>query len=184
MQKEKEHNKKGMEAQLVVQTMSIQEKDKSNLSPRRTKLCLMCSFGRKIVIQGRKRHYIKDDIRLVEIDRDGSYSDLVTQISSIFCISSCFMIKCQPPGESLKYLIIVTSDKDLLNIFDKQECLSVSPRSTPHLHFVLPMQPSLPLDTKFKVMSGASIKINVIKNGEKLRTKGDEREQIHLKTTQ
>lgn len=57
----KELTKEKIEAQLVVQTTSIQENVKSNLSPRRTKLRLMYSFGRKIVIQG-------NDIPLMVID--------------------------------------------------------------------------------------------------------------------
>lgn len=133
------------------------------LQHKRTKLHVINSFGRKIIIQGRKQLYIDGDIRLIAIDLDGSYLDFVTRIPSIFCISSPFMIKCQLLGESLKYLITIASNEDLTNVLEEQEEFNTSHGSTACLHlFVMPMQQSQPPKTKYEAMSGALIKINVV----------------------
>lgn len=101
----------------------------------------MFNFGKKIVIQGKERHYIGGDIWLVAIDYDCSYSDIVTQISSVFCISNPFLIKCQLPRESLKYLITIASDDDLANFIEVNT--SCGPAACRHF-FVLPNTSSLP----------------------------------------
>lgn len=106
------------------------------------------------------------------MNHDCSYSDFFTQISSIFCIKSLFTIKCQLHGESLKYLIVITSDEDLTNIVEEKEELEGSMRPAAHLHlFVLPKVPSSPPETTSEVMLGASIKINVVKNDGKTSKK-------------
>lgn len=59
-----------MEANNVVSKASVQEENKSKLllKQRRTKLCLICSFGKKIVIQGRMQHYIGGGTQLVAVN--------------------------------------------------------------------------------------------------------------------
>lgn len=115
-----------------------------------------------ILIQ-RRKHYVGGNARLVVIDHDGSYLDFVTQTLRIFCIN-LFMINYILLDESLKYLITITSDEDLTNILEDQECLTTSIRSTPRFHFfVVPKSPSLISNSTLDKMLEASIKITTTK---------------------
>lgn len=124
-----------MEAKHVVQTMSIEEKDESKflLQHRRTKLRLMWSFGRKIVIQGRRQHYIRGNTWLVAVDHDCS-----SNVVSTFSTASPFMIKCHLLGESLKYLSSIARDEAHTNVLKERGAQHKSRVNTSHL-FVLPM---------------------------------------------
>lgn len=98
---------------------------------------------------------MRGDTRIIAINHDCSYLDLVDRVLSRLSINSPFMIKCQPPEGSLRYLITIANDEDLANVFEEQECLNASTRPTNRLHLiVLLMPPNAPSKTTSKVMSG------------------------------
>lgn len=59
-----------MEDHNVVLKASVQEENKSKLLLKHkiSKLCLICNFGEKTMIQGRMQHYIGGGTQLVAID--------------------------------------------------------------------------------------------------------------------
>ena len=153
-----ELDKEKMEDQLAVRTTSTQKEVKSKIS--KTRLRLMCSFGGKIVIQGRKQHYFGGDTRLVVLEHDCSYSSLVAQIRGTCSTSIPLVIKCQLPGESFNYLITIANDEDLVNVIKEQEEFNTSHESTSRLHFfVSPKMSRSQSNQTWDKKLGASIKI-------------------------
>lgn len=79
----------------------------------------MCSFGENIVVKGKGLSYKRGDTRLIWIDRDFCYVDLVHSISSTFHNHGDFIIKYDLPRERPNYLINVAFNEDLKNMLEE-----------------------------------------------------------------
>jgi len=104
-----------------------------------SKVKLMVSFGGEIRPSLQDVHhfwYIGGTTKIITVDRNIKFSDLIEKLSSTMFVEVCF--KYQLPGEDLKDLISVHNDDDLENMMAEYDRMCrVSPKQTVRLRLFL-----------------------------------------------
>eukprot|EP00249_Psilotum_nudum_P016406 c25807_g1_i1 orf=479-2935(+) len=99
---------------------------------------LMCSYGGKILPRphDNQLRYIGGETRIVVVNRNVSYAELVGKLSRLF--GSSLIVKYQLPTEDLDALISVTSDEDLENMMEESDKLQACNRPSRLRLFLFP----------------------------------------------
>ena len=98
----------------------------------------LCSYGGKILPRpndGQLR-YVGGDTRLITVNRDISYSELLNKVTEFY--SQAGIIKYKLPEEDLDSLVSVLSDEDLANMMEEYDKLEASEGSSRLRLFLFP----------------------------------------------
>uniref|UniRef100_A0A0D6QWE2 PB1 domain-containing protein n=1 Tax=Araucaria cunninghamii TaxID=56994 RepID=A0A0D6QWE2_ARACU len=98
----------------------------------------MCSYGGRILPRphDNQLRYVGGDTRIVAVNRNISYSVLISKLSKI--CGSNVTLKYQLPNEDLDALISVTTDEDLENMMDEYDRLNAGNKSSRLRLFLFP----------------------------------------------
>nr|XP_027083728.1 uncharacterized protein LOC113706031 [Coffea arabica] len=99
------------------------------------KVKLMCSYGGKILPRPRtcKLTYVGGDTKLLTVDRNAKFSDIVKKLNSLFNFKTDdILIKYQLPGEDLDVLISLTGHDDLENMMVEYDRFRFHRIPSPH----------------------------------------------------
>lgn len=82
----------------------------------------LCSYGGKILPRypDGKLRYVGGETRVLAVDRSLSYSELVAKMGEL-CGRGMVSLRCQLPTEDLDALVSVTSDEDLVNLYEEYD---------------------------------------------------------------
>ncbi|XP_074381370.1 protein PAL OF QUIRKY isoform X2 [Apium graveolens] len=88
-----------------------------------TKLRLMVSYGGQIIPRADKKSlfYSSGETRIVAVDRRTNLAAFMAHLSRTVFNNRPFVLKYQIPSEDIDSLISVTSDEDLINMFEEHE---------------------------------------------------------------
>eukprot|EP01018_Ginkgo_biloba_P011461 Gb_30928 [translate_table: standard] len=97
----------------------------------------MCSYGGRILPRphDNQLRYVGGDTRIVAVNRNISYSVLITKLSKL--CGSNVSLKYQLPNEDLDALISVTTDEDLDNMMEEYDRLQQSGNKSSRLRLFL-----------------------------------------------
>ncbi|KAG5612836.1 hypothetical protein H5410_024117 [Solanum commersonii] len=101
------------------------------------KVKFMCSYGGKILPRPHDNQlaYVAGETKILSVDRNIRFSNLVAKLSSISDCDICF--KYQLPGEDLDALISVTNDEDLEHMMLEYDRLYRGPAKPARLRLFL-----------------------------------------------
>lgn len=117
-----------------------------------TQVRLLYSFGEQITVHNKELHYIDRKRRLVVVDCESSYADLVAHVTSICTVSGNFCIKIQLLGEKPDCLIAISSDEDFQNMLAEHDRAIGSSSPARIRSFILQNESSQPSGTMLEAM--------------------------------